>query len=396
MIIGVPRETYPGERRVAVVPAVVSQLAKIGAEVLIEKDAGRRAGFADATYQEQGASVAADRAEVFAKADLVTQVRGLGANPEVGRQDLGLLRPGQVVIGFLDPLGTPDAARGLAEKGATAFALELLPRISRAQSMDALSAMATVAGYQAVLRAASAVNKMFPLMMTAAGTITPAKVLIVGAGVAGLQAIATAHRLGGVVQAYDVRPAVKEQVESLGAKFVELELETSGAEAASGYAQAMDEDFYRRQREMMAKVVAECDVVITTAAIPGKKAPVLITGDMVRNMRPGSVVFDLAAEGGGNCELTQPGETIDVDGVSVVGPVNLPSSIPADASQMYARNITAFLKNLINDGQVAINTEDQIIRETLLTYKGEVVNARVREALGMPRGAGSPAERSTA
>lgn len=396
MIIGVPRETYPGERRVAVVPAVVSPLAKIGAEVLIEKDAGTLAGFADATYLAQGASVAADRAEVFAKADLLAQVRGLGANPEVGRQDLGLMRPGQVVLGFLDPLGTPDAARELAEKGATAFALELLPRISRAQSMDALSAMATVAGYQAVLRAASAVNKMFPLMMTAAGTITPARVLVVGAGVAGLQAIATAHRLGGIVQAYDVRPAVKEQVESLGAKFVELELETSGAEAASGYAQAMDEEFYRRQREMMAKVVADCDVVITTAAIPGKKAPVLITGDMVRSMRPGSIVFDLAAEGGGNCELTQPGETIDIGGVSVVGPVNLPSSIPSDASQMYARNITAFLKNLINEGQVAINTEDQIIRDTLLTYKGEVINARVREALGMPGGAGLAAERSTA
>jgi NAD(P) transhydrogenase subunit alpha len=396
MIIGVPRETYPGERRVAIVPAVVSQLVKIGAEVLIEKDAGLLAGFADTAYEAQGASIAADRAAVFSKADLLAQVRGLGANPEVGRQDLGLMRAGQVVLGFLDPLGTPEAARGLAERGATAFALELLPRISRAQSMDALSAMATVAGYQAVLRAASTVNKMFPLMMTAAGTITPAKVLIVGAGVAGLQAIATAHRLGGVVQAYDVRPAVKEQVESLGAKFVELELETSGAEAASGYAQAMDEEFYRRQREMMAKVVAECDVVITTAAIPGKKAPVLITGDMVRSMRPGSIVFDLAAEGGGNCELTQPGETIDVDGVIVVGPVNLPSSIPSDASQMYARNITAFLKNLISEGQVAINTEDQIIRDTLLTYKGEVVNARVREALGMPGGAGPAAERSTA
>ncbi|MCH8948273.1 MAG: NAD(P) transhydrogenase subunit alpha, partial [Acidobacteria bacterium] len=295
---------------------------------------------------------------------------------------------------LLNPLGAPETARELASRGITAFALELLPRISRAQPMDALSAMATIAGYKAALLGAGALQKMYPMMITAAGTITPARVFVVGAGVAGLQAIATSRRLGAVVQAYDVRPAVKEQVESLGAKFLVLELETEKAEASGGYAQAMGEEFYRRQREMMAQAVAESDVVITTAAIPGKKAPTLLTQAMVEGMRPGSVIVDVAAEGGGNCELTRPGEAIEAHGVTILGPTNLPSTIPYHASQMYAKNVTAFLLNLVKNGELRVDLEDQIIRDTLLTHQGEVVNARVRELLGLPASSAPTDERS--
>ena len=394
MIVGVPAETYPGERRVALMPAVVPTLAKAGLEVLVEPGAGVNAGFSDAAYEEQGARIAPERTQLFSSADVLLQVRGLGANPDAGRADLELMHPDQVILGLLNPLGAPEAARELAGMGVTAFALELLPRISRAQPMDALTAMATVAGYKAVLMAADVLPKMYPMMMTAAGTITPARVFIVGAGVAGLQAIATAHRLGAVVHAYDVRPAVKEQVESLGAKFMELELETEGAEASGGYARTMDEEFYRRQREMMTQVVAESDVVITTAAVPGSKAPILVTEEMVRGMHPGSVILDLAAEGGGNCELTRPGETVEAHGITVLGPINLPSTIPYHASQMYARNLTAFLQNLVKDGELRLNLEDQIIRDTLLTHQGEVVNPQVRELLGLPASAPSADERS--
>ncbi|MBI2361012.1 MAG: Re/Si-specific NAD(P)(+) transhydrogenase subunit alpha [Deltaproteobacteria bacterium] len=381
MIIGVPAECYPHERRVALVPAVVPVLTKIGTKVLVEQGAGERADFADTAYEEQGAGIARDRAQLFSDADLLVRVHRLGVNPS-GHAELEFFRSGQVVIGLLDPLGAPESIRELAEKGVTAFALELLPRIGRAQSMDALSSMATIAGYKAVLLGANLLKKMFPMMITAAGTITPARVFVIGAGVAGLQAIATAHRLGAVVQAYDVRPAVKEQVESLGARFVELPLETREAETAGGYAKAMDENFYRRQREMMTEVLAESDVVITTAAVPGKRAPVLITQEMVRGMRSGSVIVDLAAETGGNCELTRPGETVEVHGVSILGPVNLPSTIPHHASQMYARNITSFLQLLVKDGKFHLDVADQIIRETLLTHNKEVVNPLVRELLG--------------
>jgi len=387
MILGVPVELYPDERRVALVPAVVPILTKVGMTVLVEHGAGERAGFADFVYEEQGAGIAADRAQLFSQADILVRMHRLAANP-VGHAEEESFRSGQVLIGLLDPLGAPESIRELAEKGVTAFALELVPRISRAQSMDALSSMATIVGYKAVLLAAAALGKMFPMMITAAGTITPSRVFVIGAGVAGLQAIATAHRLGAVVQAYDVRPAVKEQVESLGAKFVELALETQEAETAGGYAKAMDENFYRRQREMMAKVLAESDVVITTAAVPGKRAPVLITQDMVRGMRSGSVIVDLAAETGGNCELTKPGETVEAHGVSILAPVNLPSTIPYHASQMYARNIAAFLQLLVKDGKFHLNLEDQIIRETLLTHNKEVVNPLVRERLGFSAVAG--------
>jgi len=395
MIVGVPVESYPHERRVALVPAFVPTLAKAGLEVLVEQGAGENAGFPDAAYEEQGARLAPDRTQLFSSADFLVQVHGLGANPVIGHTDLELLRSGQVLVGLLNPLGAPKAARELAARGITAFALELLPRISRAQPMDALTSMATVAGYKAVLLAAGALKKMFPMMITAAGTITPARVFVVGAGVAGLQAIATSRRLGAVVQAYDVRPAVKEQVESLGAKFLELGLETEGAEVGGGYAKAMGDEFYRRQREMMRHVVAESDVVITTAAVPGKKAPILLTEEMVQVMRPGSIIVDLAAEGGGNCELTRPGETVEAHGVTILGPINLPSTIPYHASQMYARNVTAFLQNLVEDGELRLNLEDPIIRDTLLTHQGEVVNPQVRELLGLPAFAPLTDERSS-
>jgi len=379
MIVGVSLESYSNERRVALVPAVVRTLVKAGLQVLVEKGAGENAGFPDAAYEEQGARLAPDRSQLFSSADVLLQVHGLSPNPG---SELELFRASQIVVGLLNPYGSLEAIRQLATKGVTAFALELLPRISRAQPMDALTAMATLAGYKAVLLAAETLNKIFPMMMTAAGTITPSKVFVVGAGVAGLQAIATAWRLGAVVLAYDVRPAVKEQVESLGAKFVELPLESADTETAGGYAKALGEAFYQRQREMMTQVVAESDVVITTAAVPGKKAPILITAAMVQGMRPGAVLVDLAAETGGNCELTRPGETVEVHGVTIIGPVNLPSTIPFHASMMYANNIAAFLQNLVQDGEVRLNLEDPIIRDTLLTHKGEVVNAQVRELLG--------------
>ncbi len=374
MHVGVPTEQFPGERRVALVPASIAPLKKAGFEVRIERGAGDRAGFPDAAYQDKGAQIAASRADVFA-ADVVLRVRV---------DDFSSMRAGQIVIGMADPLGSPETAREIASRGVTAFALELIPRITRAQSMDVLSSMATIGGYKAVLLAANTLPRMFPLLTTAAGTITPAHVFIVGVGVAGLQAIATARKLGAVVEAYDVRPAVKEQVQSVGAKFVELPLETGQAEDKGGYAKAQDESFYQRQREMMARVVAASDVVITTAVVPGKKAPVLVTADMVRGMAPGSVVVDLAAERGGNCELTRPDEVVVERGVTILGPTNLPSTVPYHASQMYAKNITTFLLHLVKDGAVKLDLGDEITRDTLIARDGEVVNPRVRAALGLP------------
>ncbi|HEU5359946.1 MAG TPA: NAD(P) transhydrogenase subunit alpha, partial [Candidatus Deferrimicrobiaceae bacterium] len=346
MIVGVPKETFPGERRVALTPAVLPSLAKRGIQVAVESCAGTAAGYPDLAYEEKGAQIGKSRAELFQAAAVIVQVRALGANPEAGRADNDLLRDGQTVIGLCDPLSAPEALREPVERGVTVFSLELLPRITRAQSMDALSSMSTVAGYKAVLLAAAELPRMFPLLMTAAGTVFPARVFVVGAGVAGLTAIATAKRLGAVVEAYDVRAAVKEQVESLGAKFVELALPKESAETAGGYAKAQDEEFYRRQRETMSRVVSGSDVVITTAQVPGKKAPLLITGEMVAGMAPGSVIVDLASEQGGNCELTRPGETVSRHGVTVLGPVNLPATVPFHASQMYAKNVASFLLHL--------------------------------------------------
>ena len=378
MIVGVPRETFPGERRVALIPSVIPPLIKAGGEVIVESGAGASAGFPDADYTARGARTVS-RADVFSRADVVLMVRAPGANAARGGDDTACLRQGQVVIGFAEPLTAHEATEAVAARGASLFSMELMPRITRAQSMDALSSMASIAGYKAVLLAASELPRMFPMMMTAAGTIAPARVFVIGAGVAGLQAIASARRLGARVEAYDVRPAVREQVESLGARFVELPLETAASEDKGGYAKAQDETFYRRQRELMAKSVAASDVVITTAAVPGKKSPVLITADAVAGMAPGSVIVDLAAERGGNCELTKADETVHAHGVTILGPTNLPATVPYHASQMYAKNITTFLNHLVKDGSVRIDQADEITRETLVTYEGAVVNPRIRE-----------------
>lgn len=380
MIIGILRETFAGEDRVALVPDAVSGLVALNSEIIVEPGAGTAAGFADTDYIEHGAQIAADRDEVFARADVVLQVRTFGANPEAGRADLALTRSGQVIIGASDPLTAGPQLRELATTGATLFAMELIPRITRAQSMDILSSMATIAGYKAVLIAADALPRMFPLLMTAAGTLTPARVLIIGAGVAGLQAIATARRLGAVVQAYDVRPAVKEQIESLGAEFIELQIDAGDSEDAGGYAKAQDEAFYRRQREELAKVAGQNDVVVTTAAIPGQPSPLLITADAVRSMDPGSVIVDLASERGGNCELTRPGETVVEDGVQIMGPLNLPAAVPNHASQMYSHNISTFLRHLLGEEELQFDMEDEITRETLVMRDGQVVHPRIRES----------------
>jgi len=371
---------------VALVAAAIPRVVKAGVEVRVETGAGAGSGVSDEEYAAKGAGIAATREELFEAADVVLQVRSLGMNPEAGRSDLSLLRQGQCVIGFCDPLAQPALVEEVARTGATALSMEMMPRITRAQSMDALSSMATIAGYKSVLMAADNLPKMFPMLMTAAGTLAPAKVLVIGVGVAGLQAIATARRLGGVVMAYDVRPAVKEQVQSLGAKFLELDLDTGAAEDAGGYAKEQSEEFLRKQREQMGKAIAEHDVVITTAAVPGKKAPILVTREMVEGMAAGGVVVDIAAERGGNCELTKPGKTVDHNGVSVIGPLNLPSTIPAHASQMYARNISTFLLHLVKEGSLDLNPEDEIVRETLLTRDGKVLHPRVLEALGQSQG----------
>ncbi len=383
MIVGVPKETFPGERRVALTPAVLDTLKRSGIEVLLEHGAGEQAGFPDVAYEAKGARLA-NRDDVFARADLVVQVRALTAALPHSLDDLPRLRKSQIIVGVFDALWAADEIERLAATGVTAFALDLMPRISRAQAMDVLSSMATVAGYKAVVLAAERLPKMFPMLMTAAGTIPPVRVFVIGAGVAGLQAIATARRLGAVVEAYDVRPAVREQVQSLGAKFVELPLEAVG-EDASGYAREQDEEFQRRQRELMARVVAASDVVITTAAVPGRRAPLLITREMAAAMHPGSVIVDLAAERGGNCELTRPGEEVVYGGVTILGPTNLPATVPYDASQMYARNLAAFLTHLLKDGQLRLNPDDPITSETMLVREGVIVHPRLREALTAAR-----------
>ncbi len=389
LTIGIAAETYPGETRVALTPEVARALNRNGLQALLQAGAGSEAGFPDSTYTERDVEIVGDRAGLFERSDVVLQVRTHGANPE-NIEDLALVRPGQILIGMCDSLDGTEAISRLAQTGATLFAMELMPRITRAQSMDVLSSMATVAGYKGVLLAATALPRMFPLLMTAAGTVTPARVLVVGAGVAGLQAIATAKRLGAVVLSYDIRPAVKEQVESLGAQFVELELEAADAEDEGGYATAQEDDFYRRQQVALAEVVADCDVVVTTAAIPGKTAPILITEQMVAGMSTGSIVVDLAAERGGNCECTTPGETVSVNGVQVMGLIDVPSSVPFHASQMYSHNIGEFLKHLVRDGEVSVDTgEDEITRETLVARDGRIVHPRVLEALGQSVEAGT-------
>ncbi len=361
-------------------PRGMEPLLKSGAQFVVESGAGLAAGFPDRSYAQKGARITEERREVFA-ADVILQVRTLGANPDDGLADLRWMRADQLVIGFGDPLSAATEYASLAGRGVTSFAMELIPRISRAQGMDALSSMATITGYKAVLLAASTLPRMFPMLMTAAGTVTPARVFVLGAGVAGLQAIATARRLGAVVHAYDVRPAAREQIESMGAKAVTVDLDTSQAEGKGGYAKALGEDFYRRQRDALTEVIRQQDVVITTAASPGKKAPMLITREMVAGMAPGSVIVDLAAEHGGNCELTQGDRTVIHAGVTILGPLNIASSVPYHASLMYSRNVAAFVGNLLVKGAVVIDPNDEITRETLVTRGGEVVHPRVLELL---------------
>ena len=383
MIIGITKELVGGEKRVAMSPDNVKSLTSSGVEVQIQQDAGKAAGFADSDYTAAGAAIVDDRDALFAAADILLQVQSFGSNTENFEQDLKRLRPGQLVIGMMDPLANPQAAKQVAETGATAVALELVPRISRAQSMDVLSSMATLAGYRAVLLGAEAAPRIMPMLMTAAGTLQPARVLIMGVGVAGLQACATAKRLGAVVEAYDVRPAAREQILSVGAKPVELDLQTESSEGAGGYAKEQSEEFLRRQRELMTEVVAQQDVIITTAAVPGAKSPILVTEDMVKAMKPGSVIVDLAAERGGNCDLTKQGETVVAHDVTILGPENVPSELAYHASQMFGKNMQTLLELIIQDGQINLNFEDEIVAGTVVAHACEVPHPHMRKLLGL-------------
>ncbi len=385
MIIGIPSEIKTGEKRVAMSPANVQSLTDKSVKVLIQADAGSAAGYPDAEYTAAGAAVTTDRAELFASADIILQVQSFGSNNENSDADLALLRSGQLIIGMMDPLASPQAAQAVADKGATAIALELVPRISRAQSMDVLSSMATLAGYKAVLMGASAAPRIFPMLMTAAGTLQPARVLIMGVGVAGLQACATAKRLGAVVEAYDVRPAAREQILSVGAKPVELDLDTGESEGAGGYAKEQGEDFLRRQRELMTEVVAQQDIIITTAAIPGAKSPILVTEDMVKAMKPGSVIVDLAAERGGNCDLTEQGQTVVAHDVTILGPENVPSELAYHASQMLGKNMQTLLELILDDsGNLNLDFNDEIVAGTVVAHKGEIPHPHMRKLLNLP------------
>lgn len=390
MIIGIPSEIKTGERRVAMSPVNVKSLTDKGIKVLFQANAGDASGYPDAEYEQAGATITTDRAEIFAAADILLQVQTFGSNNDNSDGDLASLRSGQVVIGMMDPLATPSAAKAVAGTGATAIALELVPRISRAQSMDVLSSMATLAGYKAVLMGASASPRIFPMLMTAAGTLKPARVLIMGVGVAGLQACATAKRLGALVEAYDVRPAAREQIISVGAKPVELDLDTGESEGAGGYAKAQGEDFLRRQRELMTAVIAEQDIIITTAAIPGAKSPILVTEDMVKAMKPGSVIVDLAAERGGNCDLTQQGKTIIAHGVTIIGPENVPSELAYHATQMYGKNLQTLLELIIDgEGNLNLDFKDEIVAGTVVAHRGDVPHPHMRKLLGLPELAAS-------
>ena len=381
MIIAVLKEKYPNEKRVALIPRDVSTLVKAGADVVVESGAGSQAFHEDEEFASRGARIESDRRRLLSEADVLLVVRGPGSDPDFAAADLDVLRAGTALVGFLEPLAAPEIMQSLAERRLAVFSMELMPRITRAQSMDALSSMATIAGYKAVLLAAQHSPRMFPLMMTAAGTLTPARLLVLGAGVAGLQAIATARRMGAVVEAYDVRPAVKEQVESLGARFVELKLDAGDAETRGGYATAQSEEFYRRQRDLLAEHLSKSDVVITTAAVPGKQAPILISKEMFTRLRPGSVIIDLAAEKGGNCALTEPGKRVVRNGVTVIGPTNLPSEVPVQASQMFSKNVSTFLGELLKDGSLHLDLENEIVQGTLVAHEGRLVHPAVIEAL---------------
>jgi NAD(P) transhydrogenase subunit alpha len=377
MIIAVPKEVAPGERRVALVPESVNRLTKAGNRVVIESGAGEAAGFGDGAYSAVGAEIGRDRGAVLSGGEMVLMVK------PIGEGEIASLPRGVVAIGMLRPLTSGAYMKQIAEQGVRAIAMELVPRITRAQKMDTLSSQATAAGYKAVLLAAAQHGKFFPMLMTAAGTVPPARVLVLGAGVAGLQAIATARRLGAVVQGFDIRPAVKEQVESLGAQWVGLELKE--AEGSGGYAQEVSEETKRREHEHLHKLVADADVVITTAQIPGRPAPVLITRDMVDAMRQGAIIVDLAAESGGNCELTKPDQDVRHNGVSILGPTDLAAGTQIHASQMYSRNIEALVQHIVKDGALNLDTSDEIMRECLVTDGGAIVHPRVKATVTQER-----------
>ena len=381
MFVAVPRESYPGEARVAIIPQTISSLNKAGLDVGVQSGAGEHAFHSDADYEAAGAKVFADRSELLAQADIVLLVRGPGSDPEFPDKDLQALKPGAALIAFLDPMDLAPRLLSAARRGVTLFSMELMPRITRAQSMDALSSMASIAGYKAVLLAADHAPTMFPMMMTAAGTLKPTRVFVLGAGVAGLQAIATAKRLGAVVEGYDIRTEVREQVESLGGKFVEIKVDVAAAEGTGGYAAAQSKEFSDRQQQLLGEHLETGDVIIATAAVPGRKAPILITEKMLGGLRPGTVIVDLAAERGGNCALTQPGQRVDVDGLQILGPMNVASQVPVHASQMYARNISTFLLHLVKDGALRLDMEDEITRETLVARDGKIVHPRMLELL---------------
>ena len=381
MIVAVPKESFPGENRVALIPAGAAALKKAGLQVMVEAGAGVAALSSDADYEAQGAEIEPSRADLLAKADIVAMVRGPGDYAQYPLADLAPLKKGAAIVSFLDPLGQPGIMRQLAERGLTLLSMELMPRITRAQSMDALSSMASLAGYKAVLLAADHAPTIFPMMMTAAGTIKPTKVFVLGAGVAGLQAIATAKRLGAVVEGYDIRTEVREQIESLGGRFVEIKVDVETKTGAGGYAAQQSPEYYARQQELLGQHLGGVDVIITTAAVPGRKAPILITEAMMQNLHPGTVIVDLAAERGGNCAMTEAGQLIEYRGVKILGPVNVPSQVPAHASQMYSRNVQTFLSHLVKDGELKINREDEITAGTLVAHGGEITHAGVRKAL---------------
>jgi NAD(P) transhydrogenase subunit alpha len=384
VIIGITRELVAGENRVSLCPDNVQSLVDKGLELWVEQSAGAQAGFSDEDYISVGAKVVSDRDELFSKSDVILQVQSFGSNTENADDDLKRLKAKQLVIGMMDPLAQPQAAQQVASTGATAIALEMVPRISRAQSMDVLSSMATLAGYRSVLLGAEAAPRILPMLMTAAGTLQPARVLIMGVGVAGLQACATAKRLGAVVEAYDVRPAAREQIISVGATPVELDLPTESSEGAGGYAKKQSEEFLRMQREQMTEVVARQDIIITTAAIPGAKSPILVTEDMLKAMKTGSVLVDLAAERGGNCESTQMGKTVVAHGVTIVGPENLASDVAYHASQMYGKNIQTLLELILEEGEINLDFEDEIVAGTVIAHAGEVPHPHMRKLLDLP------------
>lgn len=381
MIVAIPKEVISGENRVAVIPAMVASLKKAGLEVLVEKDAGKASYYSDKAYAEVGATIEKDTKTLFEKADLILKVRPLSENKKLKTHETDLMGEGKVLISLMDAYFYLDVVKKLADSKITSFAMEFMPRVTRAQSMDALSSMASISGYRAVVMAAAELPKYFPMLMTAAGTIPPAKVFVIGAGVAGLMAIATAKRMGAVVEAYDTRPVVKEQVESVGAKFVELDLDAGDAEDAGGYAKSQSDDFYKKQQAQMGKYIKAADIVITTAAIPGKQSPLLVTADLVKQMQPGSVIVDLAAERGGNVAGTQKNKKVVKHGVTIIGYIDHPARVSEHASQLYSKNITTFLLSMIKEGQLEIDQEDELVAGTLVTHQGEVVHEGIKTAI---------------